>query len=155
MFDFGIFVKILAELRDLKSSLKFQSHIITFLCLLQITRILTLPSTYLEPSYSKVRVQKPTIGLSVENEMAMEMLNNPELADEKPSLTDKVDSIFQKGDQIKNVKSMNIDLESIMASINNMEALQEEDEMTEARVLGEVVEDLKMMEEEDEGMDAI
>lgn len=85
----------------------------------------------------------------------MEMLNNPELADEKPSLTDKVDSIFQKGDQIKNVKSMNIDLESIMASINNMEALQEEDEMTEARVLGEVVEDLKMMEEEDEGMDAI
>lgn len=85
--------------------------------------------------------------------MAMEMLNNPELADEKPSFTDKVDSIFKKGDQIKNVKSMNIDLESIMASINNMETLQEEEEMAEeARVLGEVVEDLKMLEEEDESM---
>lgn len=83
----------------------------------------------------------------------MEMLNNPELADEKPSFTDKVDSIFKKGDQIKNVKSMNIDLESIMASINNMETLQEEEEMAEeARVLGEVVEDLKMLEEEDESM---
>lgn len=85
--------------------------------------------------------------------MAMEMLNNPELADEKPSFTDKVDSIFKKGDQIKNVKSMNIDLESIMASINNMETLQEEEEMAEeARVLGEVVEDLKMLEEDDESM---
>lgn len=83
----------------------------------------------------------------------MEMLNNPELADEKPSFTDKVDSIFKKGDQIKNVKSMNIDLESIMASINNMETLQEEEEMAEeARVLGEVVEDLKMLEEDDESM---
>lgn len=50
--------------------------------------------------------------------MPMEMLNNPILADEQPERTNKMDSIFMKETQIKNIKSMNIDEKSIMESIN-------------------------------------
>lgn len=75
---------------------------------MQVVRISCLPS-YVISSYSNVRIQQPNVGLSVESQMPMEMLFNPILADEPPQLTDKMDSIFMKSDQIKNVKSMNID----------------------------------------------
>lgn len=59
--------------------------------------------------------------------MPMEMLNNPVLADEQPPATSKMDSIFIKENQMKNIKSMNIDEKSIMESINgpNKETLED------------------------------
>lgn len=48
----------------------------------------------------------------------MDILDNPILADEAPTQIDKMESIFMKSDQVKNVKSMNIDEKEIMDSIN-------------------------------------
>lgn len=58
------------------------------------------------------------MGLSVESHMPMDIMLNPILADEPPTLVDKMESIFMKSDQLKNVKSMNIDEKEIMDSIN-------------------------------------
>lgn len=58
------------------------------------------------------------MGLSVESQMPMDIMLNPVLADEPPAVIDKMESIFMKGDQVKNVKSMNIDEKEIMESIN-------------------------------------
>lgn len=58
------------------------------------------------------------MGLSVESQMPMDIMLNPILADEPPAIIDKMESIFMKNDQVKNVKSMNIDEKEIMASIN-------------------------------------
>lgn len=74
---------------------------------------------YVISSYSKVRLQQPTSGLSVESQMPMDIMLNPILADEPPTQIDKMESIFIKSDQIKNVKSMNIDEKEIMDSMNN------------------------------------
>lgn len=97
------------------------------LCIVQIVRISGLPS-YVISSYSNVRIQQPNIGLSVESQMPMEMLFNPILADEPPQMTDKMESIFMKSDQIKNVKSMNIDAKEIMESINQQTAKTNSDD---------------------------
>lgn len=54
----------------------------------------------------------------------MEIMLNPILADEPPTQVDKMESIFMKGDQIKNIKSMNIDEKEIMDSINKQSTQQ-------------------------------
>lgn len=43
---------------------------------------------------------------------------NPVLADEQPTQVNKMEGIFMKSDQMKNIKSMNIDEKAIMESIN-------------------------------------
>lgn len=83
-----------------------------------VSRMSCVPTTYVISSYSNVRLQQPTMGLSVESQMPMDIMLNPILADEPPAIIDKMESIFMKGDQVKNVKSMNIDEKEIMASIN-------------------------------------
>lgn len=50
--------------------------------------------------------------------MPLDIMMNPILADEPPTQVDKMESIFMKSDQIKSVKSMNIDEKEIMESIN-------------------------------------
>lgn len=50
--------------------------------------------------------------------MPIDIMMNPVLADEPPAQVNKMESIFMKSDQIKNVKSMNIDEKEIMESIN-------------------------------------
>lgn len=54
----------------------------------------------------------------------MEIMLNPVLADEPPVQVDKMESIFMKSDQIKNIKSMNIDEKEIMESINKQNVQQ-------------------------------
>lgn len=67
--------------------------------------------------------------------MPMDIMLNPVLADEQPSQVDKMESIFMKGDQIKNVKSMNIDEKAIMESINKQ--ITPTDNEQEAKALEE------------------
>jgi hypothetical protein len=71
------------------------------------------------------------MGLSVESPMPMEIMLNPVLADEPPTQVDKMESIFMKGDQIKNIKSMNIDEKEIMDSINKQATQQMNNENPE------------------------
>lgn len=71
------------------------------------------------------------MGLSVESPMPMEIMLNPVLADEPPVQVDKMESIFMKGDQIKNIKSMNIDEKEIMDSINKQSTQQMNNENAE------------------------
>ena len=61
----------------------------------------------------------------------MEIMMNPVLADEPPAKVDKMESIFMKGDQIKNIKTMNIDEEEIMMSINKQNSQQPNNENVE------------------------
>lgn len=61
------------------------------------------------------------MGLSVESQMPLDIMLNPILADEPP-LGNKMESIFMKSDQIKNVESMNVDEKEIMESINKQTA---------------------------------
>jgi hypothetical protein len=77
------------------------------------------------------------MGLSVESQMPMDIMLNPVLADEQPVQFDKMESIFMKGDQIKNVKSMNIDEKEIMASINKQITSVDNEQETEAKALEE------------------
>ena len=105
----------------------FFVQILILLCIVQIVRISGFPS-YVISSYSNVRIQQPNIGLSVESQMPLEMLFNPILADEPPQMTDKMESIFMKSDQIKNVESMNIDAKEIMESINQQTAKTNNDD---------------------------
>lgn len=63
--------------------------------------------------------------------MPMEIMLNPVLADEPPVQVDKMESIFMKGDQIKNIKSMNIDEKEIMDSINKQSTQQMNNENAE------------------------
>lgn len=65
------------------------------------------------------------MGLSVESQMPMDIMLNPSMADEPPAHVDKMESIFMKGDQIKNIKSMNIDETEIMESINKQNLMQQ------------------------------
>ena len=111
----------------------FQSKILVALTFVQIvSRISCLPITsYVISSYSNVRLQQPTMGLSVESPMPMEIMMNPVLADEPPAKVDKMESIFMKGDQIKNIKTMNIDEEEIMMSINKQNSQQPNNENVE------------------------
>ena len=104
-----------------------ESKILVALTFVQIvSRISCLPTTsYVISSYSNVRLQQPTIGLSVESPMPMEIMMNPVLADEPPTQVDKMESIFMKSDQIKNIKTMNIDEEEIMMSINKLQNTQQ------------------------------
>ena len=57
---------------------------------------------------------------------------NPKLADEQPTLVDKMESIFMKSDQktIKNLKTMNMDESEMMETINkqNLSQTQNDDE---------------------------
>jgi hypothetical protein len=71
------------------------------------------------------------MGLSVESPMPMEIMLNPVLADEPPTQVDPMESIFMKGDQIKNIKSMNIDEKEIMDSINKQSTQQLNNENAE------------------------
>ncbi|CRL05925.1 CLUMA_CG018926, isoform A [Clunio marinus] len=88
------------------------------LILIQIvSRVICIPSYVIE-SYSKVRLQQPTMGLSVESHMPMDIILNPVLADEPPAQVDKMEGIFAKNEEMKNIKTMNIDEETIMKSIN-------------------------------------
>ena len=88
------------------------------LTLIQLASRMSCSPTYVISAYSNVRIQQPTMGLSVESQMPIDIMLNPVLADEQPTQVDKMESIFMKGDQIKNVKSMNIDEKEIMESIN-------------------------------------
>lgn len=53
--------------------------------------------------------------------MPTDIMMNYRLADEPPFKIDKMESIFMRSDSIKNIKSMNIDEEKIMKSINNQQ----------------------------------
>jgi len=66
------------------------------------------------------------MGLSVESQMPMEIIMNPILADEPPILEGKMESIFVKSDQMKNVESMNIDESEIMETINRQQISQQQ-----------------------------
>lgn len=92
-----------------------------------VTRMSCSPTTYVISSYSNVRLQQPTMGLSVESQMPMDIMLNPSMADEQPAHVDKMESIFMKSDQIKNIKSMNIDETEIMESINKQNLQQNND----------------------------
>lgn len=48
----------------------------------------------------------------------MNIMLNPILADEPPTLVDKMESIFMKNDQVINVKTLNIDEKEITKTIN-------------------------------------
>lgn len=85
-----------------------------------VTRIACSPTTYVISSYSNVRLQQPSMGLSVESQLPMDIMLNPILADEPPPVVDKMESIFMKTEPAKNVKSMNIDEKEIMESINKL-----------------------------------
>lgn len=83
-----------------------------------VSRIACLPSTYVISSYSNVRLQQPSTGLSVESQMPMDIMLNPILADEPPAVVDKMESIFTKNEPVKNLKTIDIDEKTIMESIN-------------------------------------
>lgn len=103
------------------------TQILVALSFLQIvSRLSCSPTTYVISSYSNVRIQQPTLGLSVESQMPLDIMMNPKLADEPPALVDKMESIFMKSDQMKNIKSMNIDEKEIMESINKQNHHQRE-----------------------------
>jgi hypothetical protein len=110
-------------------------QIIVALTLIQLASRMSCSPTYVISAYSNVRIQQPTMGLSVESQMPMDIMLNPVLADEQPSQVDKMESIFMKGDQIKNVKSMNIDEKAIMESINKQ--ITPTDNEQEAKALEE------------------
>ena len=90
-----------------------------------VSRMTCSPTTYVISSYSNVRLQQPSNGLSVESQLPMDIMLNPILADEPPVVVDKMESIFMKTDPVKNVKSMNIDEKEIMESINKQIISQE------------------------------
>ncbi|KAL7023450.1 hypothetical protein ACKWTF_012617 [Chironomus riparius] len=103
------------------------------LTVLQITMRITCIPAYVISSYSNVRLQQPTSAvLSVESQMPIEIMLNPKLADEQPTLVDKMESIFMKSDQktIKNLKTMNMDESEMMETINkqNLSQTQNDDE---------------------------
>lgn len=100
-------------------SFHFPTQILAALTIVQIvSRMSCTPTTYVISSYSNVRLQQPTMGLSVESQMPMDIMMNPVLADEQPTQVNKMEGIFMKSDQMKNIKSMNIDEKAIMESIN-------------------------------------
>jgi hypothetical protein len=88
------------------------------------------------------------MGLSVESPMPMEIMMNPVLADEPPTIVDKMESIFMKDDQMKNIKTMNIDEDEIMMSINKQSTPLPNNENVEK--VGDVFEmsDLLVLEKE-------
>lgn len=113
-----------------------KSKLLVALTFVQIVSKITCHPTnaYVISSYSNVRIQQPTMGLSVESQMPMEIMLNPVLADEPPTQVDKMESIFMKSDQIKNIKSMNIDEKEIMDSINKQTS---QDETTPENIFDE------------------
>lgn len=73
--------------------------------------------------------------------MPMDIMLNPILADEPPTHVDKMESIFMKSEQIKNVKSMNIDEKEIMDSINKQN-LRKKNDNDEAEI---VIDDMDLI----------
>lgn len=102
-----------------------------------VSRMSCSPTTYVISSYSNVRLQQPTNGLSVESQTPVDIMLNPILADEPPALVDKMESIFMKSDQIKNVKTVNVDEKEIMESINKPNATDTTDNVGEKNIYDE------------------
>lgn len=84
------------------------------------------PTTYVISSYSNVRVQQPTMGLSVESQTPVDIMMNPVLADEPPAAVDMMESIFMKTDPPKNIKTVSIDEKEIMETINNQKTADDD-----------------------------
>lgn len=84
------------------------------------------PTTYVISSYSNVRVQQPTMGLSVESQTPVDIMMNPVLADEPPAAVDMMESIFMKTDPPKNIKTVSIDEKEIMETINNQKTAKDD-----------------------------
>lgn len=103
-----------------------------------VSRMSCSPTTYVISSYSNVRLQQPSNGLSVESQTPMDIMLNPILADEPPTTVDKMESIFMKSsEQIRNLKTVNVDEKHIMESINKANATDTTDDERNENIFDE------------------
>lgn len=124
-----------APLLMLDISSKIQ--ILVALTVVQVLSRASCSPSYVIESYSKVRVQQPSVGLSVESHTPLDIMLNPNLADEPPTVVDKMESIFMKSEPMRNVKSTSADEKEIVESINKQIAPLKNANEKEASILDE------------------